>query len=174
MEMREIAVTMAAYNRWMNEQIYEAVAALTDEERRRELGGAFGSVHGTLCHLLVSDRVWLLRFRGEPIPPDVATGVPETFDALREARRRMDDDIDRWASSLDEAFATRPFRFSSIVYRRERTVPGWAAVLHLFNHQTHHRGQVLTMLRQLGRPPGIVADLPWMPLFDADPSATSR
>ena len=77
----------------------------------------------------------------------------------------MDGAIARWAATTDDDFAARPFPFHSVTYGRDRVVPGWAAVTHLFNHQAHHRGQVTTLLKQLGQDPG-VTDLPWMPFFD--------
>lgn len=165
MHLREVATAMAAYNRWVNAQIYEAAARLADDERRRVLGGAFGSVHGTLSHLIVGDRLWLQRFRGESVTIPTPGQFPD-FESLRAARLETDSDIDAWAASLDDDFGDRPFHFRSIAYNRERSVPGWSVVLHLFNHQTHHRGQVLTLLRQLGSQAGIVADLPWGPYFD--------
>jgi uncharacterized damage-inducible protein DinB len=167
MNIREVASTMAAYNRWVNAQIYEAATALSEEERRRTLGGAFGSVHGTLSHLVVSDQVWLQRFRGQPLTwPAAGQDVHADFASLREARLLTDADLEAWAASIDPAFGDRAFSFRSIVYNRDRTVPGWSAVLHLFNHQTHHRGQVMTLLRQLGSTAPISADLPWGPFFD--------
>jgi uncharacterized damage-inducible protein DinB len=166
MRVRDFAVGMAAYNRWMNERVYATAAALTDEERKRDLGAFFRSVHGTLNHLLLADESWLQRFRGEPV---TMTGPGQElhagFEPLRAARREMDDAIDRWAATLTDDFAEAPFRFHSVTYGRERVIPGWAAVTHLFNHQTHHRGQLTTLFKQLGKDPG-VTDLPWMPFFD--------
>lgn len=164
-DMRDTAVALAAYNRWVNGQLYAAAGSLPDEARRREVGGAFSSVHGTLAHLVAADIVWLQRFRGEPVAAPEPARL-ETFEGLSGIRRLTDDAIDAWASSIDAGFASRPFHFVSKVYNRERTVPGWAAVLHFFNHQTHHRGQVTTQLRLLGATGPLVADVPWMPYFD--------
>jgi uncharacterized damage-inducible protein DinB len=166
MNIREVAVAYAAYNQWVNGQIYEAAAALTDGDRRRDLGAPLGSVHATLQHLIVADRLWLQRFRGQPPTAQADQNRQLTFDELRAWRLETDADLTRWAESLDPEFGERPFYFVSIVYDRERTVPGWSAVVHMFNHQTHHRGQVMTLLRQLGREPGLVADLIWAPHFD--------
>lgn len=167
MNLRDYAVAMAVYNRWMNDKCYAAAAELTDEERKRDLGAAFGSVHGTLNHLLLADQAWLQRFRGEAVTmkaPDQE--LYADFDQLREARRRMDDEIAAWAEGLEEAFGERPFRFYSVSYGKERAVPGWSVVAHLFNHQAHHRGQLTTLLSQLGQEVA-PTDLPWMPYFDA-------
>ena len=148
MFLREMATTLAAYNRWVNRQIYAAAAPLSDADRRKPLGGSFGSVHGTLSHLIVADRLWLNRFRGEPLSAPAADPFPEFAD-LQAARTATDDDIDRWVATLDESFGERPFYFRSIAYNRDRIIPGWSAVLHLFNHQTHHRGQVHCLLTRI-------------------------
>jgi uncharacterized damage-inducible protein DinB len=87
------------------------------------------------------------------------------FDALRRARRTMDEDIRSWASQLDESFGSADFRFFSVAYQKDHVIPGWADVVHIFNHQTHHRGQVTTLLKQLGKDPS-VTDFPWMPFFN--------
>ena len=166
MELRDLAIGLASYNRWMNEKIYAAAAELTDEERKRDLGSFFKSIHLTLNHILLGDQSWLQRFRGQPVTMKSTRDELFTdFAELGQARLAMDDDIARWAATLDDVFATAPFRFHSVAYGRDRSVPGWAAVMHLFNHQTHHRGQVTTLLKQLGKDPG-VTDLPWMPLFE--------
>jgi uncharacterized damage-inducible protein DinB len=67
MDVRTYATTMASYNRWVNGQIFAAATARTDEERRRPVGGAFGSLHATLEHLLVTDQLWLQRFARVPL-----------------------------------------------------------------------------------------------------------
>jgi uncharacterized damage-inducible protein DinB len=166
MRLREQAVALAAYNSWMNEKVYAAAALLTDEERKRDLGAFFRSVHGSLNHILLGDRAWLQRFRGEQVtmtsPTDELYGA---FEKLRSARRVTDLDIEQFAQGIEDDFADAPFRFWSVTYGKERVVPGWAAVMHMFNHQTHHRGQVTTLLIQLGQDVG-VTDLPWMPHFD--------
>jgi uncharacterized damage-inducible protein DinB len=166
MHLTDYARGMAAYNRWMNEKVYAAAAELSDGERKRDLGAFFKSIHATLDHILLGDESWLQRFRGQPVT--MTSPAQEThadFDDLRAARRQMDDEISDWAASLTDAFGAAPFRFWSVTYQKERVIPGWAAVTHVFNHQAHHRGQVTTLLRQMGKDPG-VTDLPWMPYFD--------
>jgi uncharacterized damage-inducible protein DinB len=165
--IRDVAATMAAYSRWVNTQMYAAAAALPDDARRRSLGGPFQTLHATLAHIVVGDRVWLQRFRRQPLTwPGPGEDPFPTFEALSAARVEVDADIDTWVATLDDAFADSPFRFTSIAYKCDRTIPGYGAVLHFFNHQTHHRGQALTMLRQLGSGAPIVLDLPFGPYFD--------
>ena len=66
MNLLNYAKTLAAYNRWMNDRIYAACATLSDEERKRDVGAFFKSIHGTLNHIILGDRVWLGRFTGVP------------------------------------------------------------------------------------------------------------
>lgn len=163
MDVRVFASGMAKYNRWVNEQIYAAAETIGEAARRRELGGPFGSLHGTLEHLVMADTAWMQRFAGEPLTAFDMKPALATFDALRAARDVADDRIDRWAAALEESFVVQPYTFFSRAYRREITMPGWVAVTHVFNHQTHHRGQVVTLLRQAGYTGRLSADLAFMP-----------
>ena len=167
MHLRDYAVAMAAYNRWMNERLYAVCAELPDAERRRDRGAFFKSIHATLNHILLGDRWWMQRFAGQPLTP---TGSPDQelyadFADLRAARRNADATLEAWAASLPDTLADEPFHFRSTTYNAERELPTWAVVVHVFNHQTHHRGQVTTLLSQLGIDPG-PTDFPWMPHFD--------
>jgi uncharacterized damage-inducible protein DinB len=163
MNVTTYARGMAAYNQWMNEKVYACAAELTDEERKRDMGAFFGSIHRTLNHLYLGDLAWMERFHGEPItmksPADV---LFDDFDQLRTARRALDERIARWAESLTDEFVDGPYRFKSVTYQRTIEMPGWAAMVQVFNHQTHHRGQVTTLLKQLGKDPG-PTDIPVMP-----------
>lgn len=154
---------MAAYNRWMNGRLYDASSRLSNEQRKRDLGAFFKSLHGTLNHLLLADRIWLGRFTQEPYP---ATSLDQElyseFDELRRQREQTDNNITEWASSLRDSDFGGELHYTSIVNPRPRTCSFWAAVVHFFNHQTHHRGQVTTLLMQHGIDPG-VTDLIWLP-----------
>jgi uncharacterized damage-inducible protein DinB len=166
MRIKDYAVGMSAYNSWMNEKIFDCAAELSDAERKRDQGAFFRSIHGTLNHLLLGDQSWLQRFRGQPVTMvSPSQELHADFEALRAARRAMDGEIARWAGALTDGFADQSFAFYSVTYQKNRVIPGWAAVAHVFNHQTHHRGQVTTLLKQVGKDPG-VTDLPWMPRFD--------
>src|SRR3990167_9361165 len=93
----------ARYNRLANETLYEACAALSDEERRRDLGAFFGSVHGTLNHLLLGDRIWMTRFEGGTHPSTGLGAVQfEKFDALRAERERLDCHMEHFFANLPE------------------------------------------------------------------------
>lgn len=163
MNVTTYARGMSAYNQWMNEKIYACSAELSDEQRKRDMGAFFGSIHRTLNHLYLGDQAWMERLAGEPVTMKSPADVPfDDFTELWNARRAMDQRIARWAEQLTNAFTDGVFRFRSVTYQRDIEMPGWAAVVQVFNHQTHHRGQVTTLLKQLGKDPG-PTDLPVMP-----------
>ena len=154
---------MAAYNQWMNDKVYAVCGDLPDAARREDRGAFFHSIHGTLNHLLLADRVWLGRFTGNPY---AVSGLDQElfadFGELRSQRGITDTDIVDWAGGLTDEALTAPFEFRSITNPKSRTLPLWVCVTHFFNHQAHHRGQLTTLLAQAGLDYG-VTDLLWMP-----------
>lgn len=158
---------MAQYNRWMNDKLYAVCATFSDDERKRDLGAFFGSLHRTLNHLLFGDLAWMGRFTATPFSaPNMGADLFDDFDALRTERQQLDARIEAWAEHLDREWLAAPFRYTSGVDGKTRTLPTWVLVSHMFNHQTHHRGQATTLIHQLGRDPGIT-DIPWMPTLDS-------
>lgn len=157
------AKTMAAYNRWMNERLYACCATLSDEERKRDVGAFFKSIHGTLNHLLLGDRIWMGRFTGTPFAvKSLDQELYADFAQLRRERAKTDDDIAAWVETLTAADFSGELSYTSVVDPKPRRYPLWFAVTHFFNHQTHHRGQLTTLLSQRGIDPGIT-DLIWLP-----------
>lgn len=155
--------TMQFYNRWMNDRIYDCCGKLSDEERKRDLGAFFKSIHGTLNHLLLGDRIWLGRFTGKPFAvKSLDQELYSDFAQLRSERRATDDAISDWSVSLSEADLAGDLSYLSVVNPAPRRIPLWVGVTHFFNHQTHHRGQLTTLLVQSGIDPG-VTDLIWLP-----------
>ncbi len=144
---------LARYNRWMNEKLYAVAAGLSDEERRRDLRAFFRSVHGTLNHILLGDRIWLGRFGGPAFTAPLDDELYADFETLRAERARTDGDIEAWVETLDDAKLAGPCRYSRKGVEMEHAL--WFAALHMFNHQTHHRGQTTTLLMQLGVDPGV-------------------
>lgn len=155
--------TFAGYNAWANKRLYDAVAKLPEAEYLKSRPAFFKSIHGTLNHLLLADRIWMGRFTGRPIAvASLAQELHSGFDELREARTAMDRDINEWARNLIGDVLSGDLSYTSIVNPQPRTYPMWIAVTHFFNHQTHHRGQLTTLLMQRGIDPG-VTDLIWLP-----------
>jgi uncharacterized damage-inducible protein DinB len=159
---------MARYKRWMNEKLDTLCAGLPDAERKRDRHAFFCSIHGTLNHLLLGDRLWLGRFLGQPFPVEsLAQELYSDFDALGDERRRTDDEIDAFVAGLTREKLAARFAYRTLVNPQERSAPLWVLTTHFFNHQTHHRGQLTTLLSQCGIDPGIT-DLMWFPdLLDA-------
>jgi uncharacterized damage-inducible protein DinB len=159
----EYARTMARYNEWMNGRVYVASAKLSDAARKEDMGAFFKSIHGTLNHLLLGDRIWMGRFTGQPFAvTSLAQELYSDFDKLREERAAMDRAIAQWAGKLTDDALSGELSYTSIVNPQPRSYPMWLAVTHFFNHQTHHRGQLTTLLMQRGIDPG-VTDLIWLP-----------
>jgi uncharacterized damage-inducible protein DinB len=156
---------MARYNRWQNENLFGVADRLADEERRRERGAFFGSIQKTLSHLLWADRMWMSRFSDMPRPPgglgDSVALYPD-WDGLKRDRTPMDASIIDWSNGLDDAWLAGDLTWYSGAAQREFIKPRWELVVHFFNHQTHHRGQVHAMLTQAGGKPGDT-DLMLMP-----------
>jgi len=163
MNANTYARTMATYNAWMNEKLYSCASELADEERKRDMGAFFGSIHLTLNHIYVVDEAWMQRFGGEAVSMKSAREERFTdFGALWTARQSLDTRIAAWADALSDTFSDSPFRLFSVAYQRDMELPGHVVLLQLFNHQAHHRGQVTTLLKQLGKDPG-PTDLPMLP-----------
>jgi len=146
----------ARYNRLANEALYAACGALSGPEYKRDLGAFFGSVHGTLNHLLLGDRIWMARFEGSTHPStDLDAILHEKFDALREAREQMDRRIESFFLNLPAGFAQQSVRYVNNA-GLDTEDPLEVILPHFFNHQTHHRAQVHTLLSQLGHKPPVL------------------
>lgn len=147
---------MSDYNSWMNKRLYNICAELTDEERKQDRDAFFKSIHGTLNHILLGDKVWLGRFMGEPFAvTSLDQELFEDFIKLKDERIEMDNKIHAWVSSLSDEKLVTEFQFKSIVNPALRSCSLIVAVSHFFNHQTHHRGQLTTLLSQCGKDIGV-------------------
>jgi len=153
---------MAAYNAWMNQSVYAAAASLPLEEVTADRGAFFGSMHATLTHIAVADTIWLQRFaahpsnypslaalRGQPIQRDLRANPFGDFNALSNHRRTLDGTISAWAEEMAERDLDHALAYTNTrgdAFRK----PYFFLIMHFFNHQTHHRGQVTTLLMQAG------------------------
>lgn len=143
------------YNYWARDCQLQACAALSEEQFSRGLSSSFSSVRDTLVHLLVTEQVWLERWQSrssEPVPP------PEEFsslDAVSERWRGIEVEMRKYLASLEEETLAQPVSYMS--QKGDRfTYELWRLMFHLINHQSYHRGQVATLLRQLNvQPPGV-------------------
>lgn len=151
---------LAAYNAWANRRLYDAAATLSDADYRSDRGAFFNSVHGTLNHLLVADRIWMRRFTGEGNPPSRLDAILfEDLGPLRLARGAEDARIAGFIGGLSEGDLAGMLRYRTITTPRDIEQPLMPALMHFFNHQTHHRGQVHCLLT------GLTGDAPSLDLL---------
>jgi uncharacterized damage-inducible protein DinB len=152
---------LAEYNAWMNTRLYAAAAALPPAELMADKGAFFGSLYGTLSHIVLGDTIWLKRFaehpaNHRPLDPVRALPTPAGFDersgdfaALRQRREMLDAIILAWAAELSQSDLDHVLTYHNLKgLPFSRHMEG--LVLHFFNHQTHHRGQATTLLFQAG------------------------
>ncbi len=156
---------MAEYNVWMNSKLYLACASLPETVLREDKGAFFKSIYLTLNHITYSDLAFLSRFTGEPeqVPP-LGQDLFGGFHQLTQERKLIDTRLSKWAIGLTPQWLEQTLTYVSKVDGSKRTAANWVLVTHLFNHQIHHRGQLTTLLTQLGLDLGST-DLPFMPQF---------
>jgi uncharacterized damage-inducible protein DinB len=147
---RQHATLMARYNQWMNGKLYDCAARLQDAQRKEDRGAFFKSLHGTLGHLVSADTIWLHRFTGRSTEGLTLTGAYDDFDQMRARRVALDEEILAWSATLETQWLAADFSYFSRISNAHYSKPAWLLVVHLFNHQTHHRGQATTLLTQLG------------------------
>ncbi len=137
----------AGYNTWCNKRLYEAAAQVPDADYRANRGAFFRSLHGTLNHLLVGDRIWMRRFTGRgDVPPSLDAIIYDDFAALRAARRIEDALISSYIDGLRDANLVNSIRYRTVVNPQDIEQKLSPALDHFFNHQTHHRGQAHALL----------------------------
>ena len=162
---------MARYNAWQNDQLTDFVLALPNGEAMRDRGAFFGSILGTLSHLYWGDWIWMSRFDGGSAPdlvPQPGGGLPDTTTLFPTAaawsadRFRMDGRIRAWARGLHDVDLTGDLSWYSGASGRDMRMAMGQVVVQLFNHQTHHRGQVHAMLTAAGSK-APVSDIAFMP-----------
>ncbi len=156
-------IFLARYNSWFNKRLYAACDQLSDTERKRDRGAFFKSIHNTLQHVMWADKLWLQRFAAQGVAFPVLTpgllqlpeGDSHTSDLhpdwgdLKRTREALDAAIDAWLGAMPEDFPESTVRYGNMK-GVARVHPAWQALSHFFNHQTHHRGQVTTLLTQAG------------------------
>ena len=167
MNLRSYIVLMASYNQWMNAKVYEAAERLPPDELATNRKAFFGSLLGTLNHIVVADTIWLKRFATHPAKYEVleplrAMPAPTSLDQMlfselapmHKHREWLDKIIKEWAASLKDADLEHTLQYTNMKgITTHRNFAG--LVLHFFNHQTHHRGQATTLLSQAGQDVGV-------------------
>jgi len=167
MQLKDHVYLMADYNQWMNQKVYEIVGTLSPEQLHEDKGAFFGSIFATLNHLCVGDTLWLKRF--SPVLKDFPDFVPimaletpasleqfiaNNFNDLKNRRQLLDETLLALTTLLTDEQLLQPIRYqNSKGVAANKTL--FNLLMHLFNHQTHHRGQVTTLLSQSGLDVGI-------------------
>ena len=137
----------ADYNAWANRRLYGAASQLPDGDYRCNRGAFFKSVHGTLNHILVGDKIWMRRFTGQgDAPSQLDLILHDNLPDLWAARQMEDERIQAYAAALDETALSGRLRFTTIVNPQTLEQDLEPALDHFFNHKTHHRGQVHCLL----------------------------
>ncbi len=161
----EYCQTMARYNAWQNRSLSTCIKALDDTALRQDRKAFFGSIWKTANHLLWGDQLWMSRFDGGHGP---STGIPDSVGLHDDTqlwlddRLRTDQRIERWAGKLRQVDLVGPLVWHSGAANKTMIKPTALCVVHFFNHQTHHRGQMHAMLTAAGQRPDDT-DLPFMP-----------
>lgn len=171
----QIAALMADYNRWMNGRMFDAAATLDDVALAADKGAFFGSILGTLNHIAVADTIWLHRFAAHEAsfasldalsrfaqPSSLAQPVAPDLAGLRRYRDDLDELIRQWVAELSPAHLASDISYANLAGVTSRRNFG-ALLQHFFNHQTHHRGQVSTLLFQSGVDVGVTDLLALIP-----------
>ena len=173
MGLAEVFQLMASYNQWMNKKIYDLATVLSEEELKENRGAFFQSIHGTLNHIMVGDIIWLQRFakhsgfekmlapvEKRQVPKELNALLYGSIDTLHNERQTLDKLVLDWAAKLTDE------KLNETMHYEDRkgnvfSLDLWVCVLHFFNHQTHHRGQLTTLLAQMNLDIG-VTDLHYM------------
>jgi len=168
-------VLLATYNEWMNTKLYGAAAKLSPQELLADRKAFFGSLMGTLNHIVAADTIWLKRFMAHPsrhaaLDPIRQLPMPASLDetafsdleALFDHRKMLDEIIKQWAAALTEHDLAQVLHYTNLkgVTSKKRFA---SVVMHFFNHQTHHRGQATTLLSQAGVDVGVTDLLALIP-----------
>lgn len=150
---RDYCMMMARYNTWQNRQLFGFLNVLDAAELTKDRGAFFGSIQRTINHLVWGDQIWMSRFDGGAAPDGTSPGGLEMFTTLAEwhtARMSLDDRITIWAVGLNDVDLQRDMSWYSGAMGQDVTKPVAMLVAGMFNHQTHHRGQVHAMLTAAG------------------------
>ena len=164
----EYVHAMARYNLWQNDNLVSAATRIGPAARQRDRGAFFGSIEKTFFHVYWADRIWMSRFTDLAAP---AGGLAEStafegdWDDFRKARAASDQLIRSWAASVDPDWFAGELSWFSGAAGRNMSRPKPLVVMQLFNHQTHHRGQIHAMLTAAGEKPG-ATDIAFMPAED--------
>ncbi|WP_417453952.1 DinB family protein [Kiloniella sp.] len=145
-------IQLAEYNKWANQTLYKSCANLPEADYKAERPSFFGSIHNTLNHILVGDKIWFGRFEGAPEKLSLSDILYQDFSSLQTARESEDARILKYAQSISQDTLDNDLSYKNVA-GDNHCDPMSALLRHAFNHQTHHRGQVHCLLSQTDVPP---------------------
>ncbi len=143
--------TLSEYDDWATERTLESASSLPESKYQENLKSSHGGIHGTLAHVCWADGLWLSRWRGSP-PPGLAADEMPTLDSLKGQWRLFRVDLQTFLGGLSDSKLAAPLLYSDTKGNRHEE-PLYQQMLHRINHSSYHRGQVVTMLRQIGHKP---------------------
>lgn len=148
---KNMLTLMAHHNRWMNEKLYAVCGRMREDERKRDMGAFFRSIHGTFNHLLLVDRLWFGRIVGQPFAvTSLDQELQADFSELAAEQAKMDAEVQSFVTGLAAVQLVEPVHYLSFLKKQPVTLPLGLILVHLFHHRTHHRGQLTTLISQLG------------------------
>ncbi|MDC0535208.1 DinB family protein [Francisellaceae bacterium] len=175
MPLKENFKLMASYNEWMNQNIYSAAASLSEKELHQNRGAFFGSIIGTLNHIMIGDIIWLKRFSDHPDnfkslesirkmekPTNLNGILHESFNDLNIKRNELDNAITSFVEELTDDVISSPLSYQNTKGVTFSKKLGFL-LQHFFNHQSHHRGQISTLCYQAGIDIGVTDLLACIP-----------
>jgi uncharacterized damage-inducible protein DinB len=157
MTLQDLRVLLE-YNYWARDRLLDAVARLTPEQFTRDLGSSFRSVRDTLAHVLRAEEIWYRRWHGESPTSMPPLDAFEDVEALRRAWLEHEARMRAFVDGLDDAGVDRVVEYR-LMNGQAGASPIRQMLQHVVNHGSYHRGQVTTMLRQLGAAPAKSMDL---------------
>jgi uncharacterized damage-inducible protein DinB len=149
--------TLFEYDRWANARVLEAVSKVSAEQFVRDLGSSYRSIRDTLVHILSAELVWLSRWRGQSPQAHRNPAQFPNVEALQASWRELENELQVFLASLDDDKLRAPISYSTLA-GQPQAQPLWQQMVHLANHSSYHRGQITTMLRQIGAVP-VATDL---------------
>ncbi len=139
------------YDEWATDRTLTSVASLSESKYQENLKSSHGGIHGTLAHIWWADALWLARWRGSPVPGSAVDEMP-TLDSLKNQRKSYRAELETFFGGLSDSRLAAPLAYSDTRGNKHEE-PLYQQMLHRINHSSYHRGQVVTMLRQLGHKP---------------------
>jgi uncharacterized damage-inducible protein DinB len=143
--------TLHAYNSWADNQVFELLSPMPEEQYLKDMNSSHGGIHGTMIHLVGAEKVWLERFHGRP-QPFLTENPPKSLAELKLVWEKVGYDTAKWIASMNDRKLGETFTMTTTTGTTYTHV-FWQAFQHLVNHSSYHRGQVVTLMRQLGAKP---------------------